>query len=427
MKNIAMLFPGQGSQYAGMGQKLFTQHESVRQLFKTASTVLGMDMEKLCFEGPAEQLNDTRNTQPALVLCSVAAYRVFEEQTGLRPVVLAGHSIGEISALICSGALGFEDGLKLARARGEAMAACSKPGETGMAAVVKLDRARVEAICQTISGFGETFVIANYNSAAQLVLSGAMDALALTEVALKEQGANYIPLRVSGAFHSPFMKPAAETFRNLVKAVHWQQPRIPVIANINAQPYTADSDIAESLVDQISQPVLWQDSLEQLAAGTFTDIKLAGDKIDLFIETGPGVVLKKLTTVLIDDALAFSLDHAEDEEKLQQQLEVDIRNIKHRPAFLGKCMAVAVATRNSNFDDESYRTHVVAPYQKLREMHEACVAETRQPSLDEMKQGLTILTQIMTAKQASADEQRQRFREILRVTRTEDLLPEFAG
>lgn len=426
MKNIAILFPGQGSQYAGMGKKLFSRHESVRKLFQAASDVLGTDMEKLCFEGPADVLNSTQNTQPALVLSSVAAYRAFREETGLSPVVMAGHSIGEISALVCAEAMSFADGIKLARARGQAMAECSRPGETGMAAVVKLERPVVEEICSRLPGYGETFVIANFNSAAQLVLSGAVDALARAEAALKERGASYIPLRVSGAFHSPYMRPAAEKFRAIISAVQLRQPKIPVIANVDAKPYTANSDIADALVRQISQPVLWQDSLERLLAGAFAEVKLSGDTIDLFIETGPGVVLKKLTNVLFDNALAFSLDHPEDEDGLHQHLEVDIRTLRQRPAFFGKCMAVAVATRNSNFDEASYKVNVIEPYQKLRDMHEAVTAEGREPAVAEMQQGLKILQQIMIAKQAPETELKQRTREILRVTCTEDLLPEFA-
>ena len=254
MKNIAMLFPGQGAQYSGMGKQLFSRYDSVKEMFKVASKVLDMDMEKLCFDSPADILNQTENTQPALVLCSVAAYRVFQEETGLQPVVMAGHSIGEISALICAEAISLEDGLKLARARGQAMANCSKPGETGMAAVLKLERQQVEAICKTIPGFQTDFVIANYNSSAQLVLSGRLDALEKVKAALADTSASYIPLRVSGAFHSPLMESAGEQFSTLIQSIELKQPKVPVIANVNAKPYEDAQQIPSLLTSQISQP-----------------------------------------------------------------------------------------------------------------------------------------------------------------------------
>ncbi|MCO7224346.1 ACP S-malonyltransferase [Pleionea sp. CnH1-48] len=427
MKNIAMLFPGQGAQYSGMGKQLFSRYEFVKDMFKVASDVLDMDMEHLCFEAPADQLNSTENTQPALVLCGAAAYRVFQQETGLQPVVMAGHSIGEITALISAEAISFEDGLKLARARGQAMAACSQPGETGMAAVVKLDRTLVEDVCQTVPGYGEDFVIANYNSAAQLVISGRTDALEQAKVALKEKGASYIPLRVSGAFHSPLMKPAASEFANLLKNIGFSSPKIPVIANVNAKPYADVESIPTLLTQQISQSVLWQESMEKLVAGEFEEIKLASDKIDLFVETGPGVVIKKLTSVLFNDALSYSLDHDEDKEPLDKQLEIDVRTIQYQPAFLGKCMAVAVSTRNNNFDNSSYQENVIEPYHKLKEMHELCTSEERLADASEMKLGLQLLEQIMTSKGAEKTELEQRFREIATVTGQAQVLEDYLG
>ncbi|MCW8876607.1 MAG: ACP S-malonyltransferase [Kangiellaceae bacterium] len=425
MKNIAMLFPGQGAQYSGMGKQLFSRYELVKEMFNAASDVLETNMEDLCFEAPADVLNSTENTQPALVLCSVAAYRVFQQETGLQPVVMAGHSIGEISALICAEAIGFEDGLRLARGRGQAMANCSQTGDTGMAAVLKLDRSYVEEVCNTIPGYQKDFVIANYNSAAQLVLSGRLDALEKVKAALKETDATYIPLRVSGAFHSPLMAPASDQFFDLVQGIKLDSPKIPVVANVNAKPYDKVNQIATLLTKQISQPVLWQESMQRLVSGEFEAIKLASDRIDLFIESGPGVVLKKLTSVLFADAKSYSLDHEDDEKPLKQQLEIDMRTLQYQPAFLGKCMAVAVSTRNNNFDNTSYQENVIEPYQKLKEMHELCTTEERKADDKEMKLGLHLLSQILTSKGAEQIELQQRFREIASVTGQTQLMEEY--
>lgn len=427
MKNIAMLFPGQGAQYVGMAQQLLANDAQSRQLFAEASEVLSQDMTALCSTAGAEQLNQTQFTQPALVLCGVAAYRRFVRDTGLTPVVMAGHSIGEITALIAANALSLADGLRLAQARGAAMAALSAPGEMGMTAVVKLSRDKVEQICQAQPGFGETFVIANYNSAAQLVLSGTVSALASVEPVLKAAGANCITLRVSGAFHSPFMQQAAAQVAPLFHDVPFAQPKIPVIANVNARLYQQAADIAPSLLAQISAPVLWQDSIERLAGGEFNaDLPLAGAGIDLYLDMGPGVVLKKLTQVLLPAAPAFALDHAEDQAPLARALEVDIRNRRYQPAFVGKCMAVAVATRNQNFDEAAYQQGVLQPYQQLKSLHDSLQASQQSADLSQMRQALQWLAQIMTTKAASPSEQQQRLHEIVRVTGTEHLLTELA-
>lgn len=428
MKNIAMLFPGQGAQYVGMAQPLLASDADTRQLFADASDVLGQDMVALCSTDGAERLNQTQHTQPALVLCALAAYRHFVRDTGLTPVVLAGHSIGEISALMAADALSLADGLRLAKARGEAMAACSAPGDMGMTAVVKLPRAQVEQICQAQPGFGEHFVIANYNSDAQLVLSGTVAALSGVEQALKAAGANCITLRVSGAFHSPFMQSAAEQLKPLLHSIDFKQPNIPVIANVNASLYQQAADIAPSLLAQISAPVLWQDSIERLASGVFNAaLPLTNQGIDLYIEAGPGVVLKKLTQVLLPTASVYSLDHSDDRAPLRRQLEVDIRNRRYQPAFVGKCLAVAVATRNQNFDEQAYQQGVLQPYQQLKALHESLQSTQQAPDLTQMRQALQWLAQIMTTKAAPAQEQRERLHEIVRLTGTEHLLDALAS
>ena len=165
--------------------------------------------------------------------------------------------------------------------------------------------------------------------------------------------------------------------------------------------------------------------MQHLVNGDFEQIKLTSDQIDLFVETGPGVVLKKLTSVLFNDAKSYSLDHEEDATPLKQQLEIDVRTLQYQPAFLGKCMAVAVSTRNSNFDDASYQENVIEPYQKLKEMHETCTSQDRQADATEIKLGLKLLEQIMTSKGAEKQEQQQRLREIASVTGETQIMEEY--
>jgi len=416
MKKLAILFSGQGSQYVGMGKGLFEQHQSVRDLFTEASDVLGLNMENLCFSESAEVLNSTENTQPAILLCSVAAWQVFQTQTGLIPGAMAGHSLGELSALVGTGALTLEDGLKLARARGLAMAKCGNDGKTGMSAVTKLTREHLESVCNETDGFGETFVVANFNSPRQQVLSGNVDALKALGDKLKAEGGGVIPLRVSGAFHSPYMQPASEAFAEVINSVALNTPTIPVIANVTAQPHGNADSIKQSLIAQITSPVLWQDTLNYLAQEV---------AIDTFVEAGPKDVLKKLATTTLPNVSAFALDKPEDEKAMNEALQTAIKARKERPTVLGKCMAVAVATRNTNFDNDAYQQGVVLPYQQLKDMHEKHSAAGTSASADEMITAVNLLQQIMLCKGSSEQEQKMRFRQVAEQTGCEQELAQF--
>ncbi|MCG7495636.1 ACP S-malonyltransferase [Vibrio sp. Of7-15] len=405
-----MLFPGQGSQYVGMGKALHDENQRVRDLFDEASDVLGMDMKALCFEGPSDALNSTENTQPAILLCSVASFKVFEQETGLRPHIVAGHSLGEISALVCAGVLTLSDGLMLARQRGLAMSECAKPDETGMSAITKLEREQVEKICGEFAGFGESFVVANYNSPRQLVLSGDTTHLDKVGERLKEEGASVIKLRVSGAFHSPYMSAASDSLRAALDAVSLNDATTPIVANIDAKPYQSPSEVKDKLTQQLTGAVRWQDSLQWMQHSSTTG------PFDLFIEVGPGVVLRKLTTAVLGNVRAFSLDDEDDAAKVMQLLDTDIRTVRERPAFIGKCMAAAVSTRNTNWDTESYQKGVVAPYQRLKEMHDAVLEEGSDASASQALAAVELLKTIMLTKGANENELHERIRDVAQAT-----------
>lgn len=411
-----MLFSGQGSQYVGMGRKLYDQHDSVKSLFDSASRTLELDMRQLCFEGPAEVLNQTENTQPALLLCSIAEYRIFLERTGLSPALLAGHSLGELSALVAADAMSLDDGLKLARARGLAMSRCSVAGQAGMRAVTGIDRAMVEEICRADPGYGSQFVIANYNAPRQCVLSGSQTAMEAVAPALKEAGGAVIALKVSGPFHSPFMAPAAEQFAAVLEGVELRRPRIPVIANIDARPHGERAAIAEALVRQITSPVLWSDTMQWLRQ----------ESVELFVEAGPRSVLKKLAVANLPDARALALDEADDQPALEKAFAAELRSMRERPSLVGKCMAVAVSTRNNNWDDDAYQQGVIEPYRQLQALQERLDSEGQAASAADMKQALDLLGRIFATKGTAREEQQWRLEQILATSGAAEALTGYA-
>lgn len=282
---FAFQFPGQGSQQVGMGKDLVERFPAAAEVFARADEVLGFPLSRLCFEGPAEELNDTVNAQPAILTVSIAALRVLEAR-GERPVCVAGHSLGEFSALIAAGALTFEDALVVVQERGRLMkeAGIRHPG--GMAAILGMDVEEVARICEQVSQATGGYVgIANDNCPGQVVISGDEGALQASMEAAKAAGAKrVVRLAVSIAAHSPLMAEAAAAFRSVLAKVAFHRPRVPFVANATAEVLTEPETIREMLVRQLTSPVRWRNSVQaMLRCGAIR-----------FIEVGPGEVLTGL-------------------------------------------------------------------------------------------------------------------------------------
>ena len=290
MEQVAYIFPGQGSQYIGMGKDLYETYAEAKEIFDKANEALKFDLTKLCFEGPKEELTNTSNSQAAILVHSIAALRVFEKLKGqdYAPSFALGLSLGEYTALVASGCLTFEDGVKLIRKRGQFMqAACEKnPGK--MASIIGMDMGELEKLCK---GFG--CEIANLNCPGQVVISGSASGVELTANMAKEKGAKRsIVLDVAGAFHSSLMTPAKEKLEKEINATTFNSPRYPVVQNVTAKPTEDPTEIKQNLITQLNTRTLWEDSVKYVAS----------QSVKTFLEIGPGIVLKGLLRK-IDKAL----------------------------------------------------------------------------------------------------------------------------
>ncbi|HTY38847.1 MAG TPA: ACP S-malonyltransferase [Bacteroidota bacterium] len=295
MGSTAFVFPGQGSQYVGMGKDLYEQNAGARTLFDQADSILGFSLTKICFEGPDDELRQTKNTQPAIFLHSMVAAGLV--QSG-KASMAAGHSLGEYSALVYAGALTFEDALRLVRLRGELMqqAGIEKPGT--MAAVVGLDPAAVGEVCCTAWDTG-VVQAANFNSPGQIVISGSVEGVRKAMELAKARGAKLVKeLPVSGAFHSPLMESAKEGLHTALEKILIRDAAIPVYANVTAKPVQKSEEIRRLLNDQLTSPVRWEETIRNMAA----------DGADKFVEIGPGKVLQGLVKRIVPTVSTAGID-----------------------------------------------------------------------------------------------------------------------
>lgn len=274
----AYVFPGQGAQFSGMGKELYQTSAEAKALFDKANEILGFNITEIMFEGTADELKQTKVTQPAVFLHSVILAKVL----GITPYAVAGHSLGEFSALVVAGALSFEDGLRLVAKRAMAMQACCEGQPGGMAAILNMEDAVVEQVCAEVDG---VVVAANYNCPGQLVISGADEAVDAACVKLKEAGARRaLRLPVGGAFHSPLMEPARAELEQAISEVEFHTPVCPIYQNVDAKPYTDPEQIKANLIAQLTAPVRWTQIAQAMVA----------DGVEAFTELGPGTVLQGL-------------------------------------------------------------------------------------------------------------------------------------
>ncbi|HEY2421337.1 MAG TPA: ACP S-malonyltransferase [Neobacillus sp.] len=310
MNKIAFVFPGQGSQVVGMGKDLAEQDPEVLQYFTKANETLQSNLSKLIFEGPQEELTKTVNAQPALLTTSIAILNFFLK-SGIKADFVAGHSLGEYTALVAAGTLTFEEGIYAVRKRGEFMEKAVPNGEGTMAAVLGLDRESLFEVTKAVDETGFPVSLANLNCPGQIVISGSRRGVELAGEKAKEAGAKRVlPLEVSGPFHSSLMKPASTELKAVLDSLNMKDAEIPVIANVSAEPMSDAAEMKEKLIEQLYSPVLWEDSVQKMIA--------LG--VDTFIEIGPGKVLSGLIKKVSRTVTTYAVSDEESAEAVIEAL-----------------------------------------------------------------------------------------------------------
>ena len=404
MKKKAFLFPGQGSQYIGMGKALCEQSKTAQMIFEQASDALGLDLKKLCWEGDIATLTLSKNAQPAILTTGYAMYRVCTEELGLRPDAMAGHSLGELTALTCAEALDFTEAVRLVQKRGELMNLQNTDG--AMFALMTREIEQVEELCRQNTDETGIVSVSNYNSNVQTVISGhrakaqrVVDVLSTQDIKCRE-------LNVSAPFHCALMEPAAKALSKELGNYKFRMPKVPVLSNVTALPYESAEEIPEQLVKQVVAPVQWVKSMKWLRRAN----------VEYCVELGPGHVLQSLMKRNYSEIKVFAYDDAGEAEKLKAFVEAS-----YIP-FLSRCMGLAVSARNTCWDNELYRQGVILPYNRLRSMQDQVEAEARKATEAEMLEGAQLLKTILDTKGCPQEEQAERFADLLADTGMEQKL-----
>jgi len=313
MNKIAFVFPGQGSQKIGMGKDLIENYPEANILFNIANKALkeeGVDISKICFEGPEEELKNTVNAQPAILTISTILCKLLRKNK-IKPSIVAGHSLGEYSALVASSAIKFEDAVKLVRKRGEYMQSATSAGTGSMLAIIGLEKDEISKMCEKIKDIG-IVEIANHNSPTQIVVSGENKALEKLSIMAKEKRARMvIPLKVSAPFHSSFMETAKENLARYLEKVKIDNPKIPIRCNVSADYMHNKEEVRSALIKQMTHPVKWVDSIT----------KMYSEGINYFIEVGPGKVLKGLIKQTIPESNVFNVFDSNSLQNVVEKME----------------------------------------------------------------------------------------------------------
>lgn len=392
-----------------MGKGLFNDFDIAKETFAEANEVLGFDLQKICFEGSLQKLNQTENMLPAILTVSVAAFRVYMKEIGYKPTFLAGHSLGEYSALTCSGAIAFADAVKLVHKR-SLLATQVKGGLMSVINGVSLEE--ILDICQKQNASGEILALACQNSIDQFVLSGKEEAVVHAEDQIILLNGQATPILMAPPFHSPLMKEVLPQLQEELGTLTFDTFQFPVVANATALPYKGTDQIIDHLSLQLTSTVRWFDTIAFFQA----------NDVDLTIEMGPKAILSDLIGSRTG-LTALSFGQKEDRSAIKDRLQI-VSN-RYAPTIITRSLAIAVATRNRNTDNEQYRLGVEVPYEQLEQLQLELEEKGMEPTEAQMRQALTWLSQIMRTKGTTKEEQLRRFQQILLETGTEEQLSDF--
>lgn len=406
MEKIAFLFTGQGAQYIGMGKRLYDEFEITRQTFEEANDILGFDLAKMCFEGSISDLGKTENTQVALLTTSVSAYRVFTKEIGIQPNFMAGHSLGEYSALTCSGVLRFPDALRIVRKRGLLTQKIVDEDIGAMTIVDGLSRDVVAEECKKYSDSNKFVQINCYNAPTQVTIAGHKENVEKVEERLLELDGQITPLFMSAPFHTSLMQEAALELKDELMKYRFHQSRYPIISNGSMLPYSEPEKIPQQLVKQMVEQVSWEETMRFLDRYGVT----------LAIEMGPNKILSNLVQLNNLDIQSFCYGQREERNTVTKYLLSQENLLKHVPNVLTKCLAAAVATPNSNDNEEDYRRGVIESYNEIQSIYNKI--QDNEVDSDDMKNALELLKVIFDTKKVPQEEQYEWFNEIIEETGT---------
>ncbi|MCP5046296.1 MAG: ACP S-malonyltransferase [bacterium] len=392
MSKMVFVFPGVGSHYVGMGKNVYDNYKVVRDTFEEAGDILEMDMVKMCFEASEkEELDKLENSQAAILMTSIAFYRVYREEVGILPHYCMGHSLGEYSALCAAGVIRFPDALRLVHQRGIIIKDVSASLDGTMMWVINLPTATVEETCAKMAEAGEDVFISAYDSPTQLSISGSNAAVMKTAKQLETEGAIVYPLKMSGPFHSPLMEKAAQEMKALLETFEYNEPVFPVIANRNAQPYEGAGSVVENLSKQLVSPIRWQASIEYLS----------GQGVNVALEVGPKDVLKFLIKKISTNIRPLSMDKETDFNDFKENLVLREDEFLHS---IGRCLGVATGTRNNNDNNDEYDELVIKPYRVIESLYQQLGSEGKVPTEKQVREAMETLRGILAAKKVPVEQ-----------------------
>ncbi len=400
LPKIALVFPGVGSQHTMMVKSFYDNSEAVRITFEEASEILKINLKEICFSSDLkDELNKIEVSQVALLVASLAVYRTFETELGILPDYCLGHSLGEYSALCASGIIKFSDAVEIVKQRGRIIKEAIPSCHGTMMWVINLDSNVVEETCREYSGDSDRVYISAYDTPTQCSISGDNDSILKVAQELEKKGAIVFPLKMSGPFHSPLMHKAAQEMKSVLNQFKFNTPKIPVISNYSALPYTDENSVVENLTRQLESPIRWTQSVTYLVEA---GVKTA-------VEIGPKDVLKflvKKNTPLIE---AYSFNEFTQIEQLKDNVVI---GREQALALIARCLKIAVSTKNFNHDTDTYQKTVVMPYKEVEGLYLDLREKNLYPEKEQVFKAVQMAVSILEAKKTPIELKRTKMEQI---------------